>query len=157
LLSFLPLIIGLSNLFCFQTLIPLKQEKLLLPAVLTGCVCSLVLNCWLIPIYGATGAAVATLATELGVTLLTGFFAHRHVRFSLSFSSIFQTVSATGIMMLVTIVIQMMNWADWIVILIGGIGGLLIYGCLQWYIFNNQLLKEAAIYLKQLTRQITNG
>ena len=58
------LLIGLTNLMGMQTLVPLGREKTVLVSEICGAVTDLVLNLILIPAYGATGAAIGTLAAE---------------------------------------------------------------------------------------------
>ena len=59
----IPLI--LTNLFGNQLLISLGNEKTYSQSVIVGLFINIVLNYFMIPIFGATGAAIATLTTEL--------------------------------------------------------------------------------------------
>ena len=59
----IPLI--LTNLFGNQLLISLGDEKIYSQSVTVGLCVNIVLNYYLIPIFGAAGAAIATLITEL--------------------------------------------------------------------------------------------
>src|SRR5204863_7251883 len=72
-LAFLPLIIGLSNLFCFQTLVPFNQEKKFLGTVITGCLVSISLNFLLIPHLQEAGAAISNMITEIIITIISGY------------------------------------------------------------------------------------
>jgi O-antigen/teichoic acid export membrane protein len=69
------LLIGLSNIYGMQILIPLGKDKQLLKSVCIGTFLSLVLNFVFIPIWEDKGAAMANLSSELAVTLATGYFA----------------------------------------------------------------------------------
>ncbi|HMW53401.1 MAG TPA: flippase [Rhodocyclaceae bacterium] len=78
----LPCLIGLSNVFGIQTLLPLGREKLFSRILLVSGVVNLGLLALLAPVYGAPGAAIAVTITEAGVTALMGWavrahFAHR--------------------------------------------------------------------------------
>lgn len=61
-------LIGLSNIFGIQILVPLKKEKTLLYILTGGAVLDFVINIILIPRLRASGAAVGTLAAECLVT-----------------------------------------------------------------------------------------
>ena len=63
------ILIGLSNLFGIQILIPLGKEKKVLFAEILGAITDLILNAILIPPLGAKGAAIGTLAAEAVVTV----------------------------------------------------------------------------------------
>lgn len=71
------LLIGLSNLFGLQVLVPLGKEKLLLISVLLGAVANFILNLSLIPTYHSQGAAIGTFFAELIVAASTIYFAYR--------------------------------------------------------------------------------
>lgn len=71
------LLIGLSNIYGMQILIPLGEDKKLLISVLIGTILSLTLNFILIPVWADQGAALTNLLSELAVTILAGYFASR--------------------------------------------------------------------------------
>ena len=87
-LSFLPLIIGLSSIFGIQVLTIKNREKQLLKAVILGGIISLVLNYFLVPGYAELGAAISYLATETLVTTITACFALKHIELSFDKSAI---------------------------------------------------------------------
>lgn len=76
------LIIGLSNLFGIQYLIPCGHDRSYTVAVLLGAATNLALNLILIPRYASIGAAIATLVAECVVTLLMFVFVRRALPFS---------------------------------------------------------------------------
>lgn len=53
-----------------QTLVPMKQEKLILFSTMTGAVTNFTMNMFLIPRYAENGAAVATVLSELAVAMV---------------------------------------------------------------------------------------
>lgn len=71
LLAPLTLLIGLSNLFVIQILVPSGNETLMLKIVAVGAVTNLVLNLILIPRMSYIGAALSTLIAEFLVTFLS--------------------------------------------------------------------------------------
>lgn len=68
-LSLIIFIVGLSNLTGIQMLIPLKKEKYLCYSVVIAAVINMLLNLFLIPKYGAIGAAISVMIAELMILL----------------------------------------------------------------------------------------
>lgn len=69
-LSCLPLIVGLSNVFGVQVMIPNKRAKALNAIIFTAGMSSVLLVLVLAKTHGAIGAAISTLIAELIVTVL---------------------------------------------------------------------------------------
>ena len=61
------LLIGLTGIMGIQVLVPLGKEKYVLYSEIAGAVVDLILNWILIPVMGASGAAIGTLVAELVV------------------------------------------------------------------------------------------
>ena len=70
------LFIGLTGLLGIQILVPLGKERYVLYSEIAGAVVDLILNAFLIPKLGATGAAIGTLVAE-GVVLAVQIIALR--------------------------------------------------------------------------------
>lgn len=64
------LFIGLTNILGLQILVPLGMEKKVFISVLVGALVDFIINIFLIPKYGAIGAAVGTLFAEIFVFLI---------------------------------------------------------------------------------------
>lgn len=65
---FIIVAIGFSNLFGVQVLLSMKKDKLFLYSVIAGTVINFTLNAILIPLFAATGAAIASVVAECSVT-----------------------------------------------------------------------------------------
>ncbi|MDE7265771.1 MAG: polysaccharide biosynthesis C-terminal domain-containing protein, partial [Clostridia bacterium] len=74
-------IIGLSNVFGIQFLIPSKQDKKYTLAVILGAVVNLILNLGLIFLLKSYGAAIATVIAETVVTGVMLIFLRKNIRF----------------------------------------------------------------------------
>lgn len=61
-LALIPL--GIGNIVCNQVLTPLGKEKYIMYSTIVGACINLVFNLFLIPIFGALGATIATVITE---------------------------------------------------------------------------------------------
>ena len=77
-LSMLIIVIGFNNLTGMQILIGMGLDKLFLYSVLTGTVSNFLMNCILIPMYGANGASVASVSAELLILIVMAYFVYRH-------------------------------------------------------------------------------
>lgn len=64
------IMIGLSNVLGIQVLVPTGKENMVVISVAVGAIVDLVLNTIYIPKYGATGAAIGTLAAEIVVLII---------------------------------------------------------------------------------------
>jgi O-antigen/teichoic acid export membrane protein len=85
----LTFLIGFSYFFGMQVLLVVGEEKKLLLSVITGTILSIVLNFILIPIFADRGAAIANIVCETFVTILTGYFASKHIDFGNIFKIFF--------------------------------------------------------------------
>lgn len=79
LFSPLVLLIGLSNVFGLQYLIPTKQDKKYTIGILSGAVTNLILNFVLIHYYWSLGAIIATLCAELMVSLIMALLVRKEI------------------------------------------------------------------------------
>ncbi|MBP3437210.1 MAG: flippase [Clostridia bacterium] len=94
----LTLIIGLSNLFGLQYLIPCKKDKLFTAAILAGAITNLVLNIPFITWYQARGAVFASLISESVVTLTMLFFVRKELSCFQTFKSVVKPFLACALM-----------------------------------------------------------
>lgn len=73
-LSILPLVIGLSNVIGIQFLVPVGRENKLTASVTAGALVNVYLNLFLIRRMASTGAAIASVAAEVTVTVVQLYF-----------------------------------------------------------------------------------
>lgn len=88
------LFIGLSNITGIQVLIPIDKEKKVLVSIIYGAVLDFVLNLILIPEYGASGAAFATLMAETVVLVVQCIYLRGMLKTILGELSIVKVISA---------------------------------------------------------------
>ena len=151
-LAFLPLVIGLSNLFCFQTLVPFKQEKKFLLAAAIGCIVSVALNFLLIPHFAEAGAAYACMATELIITIITGIQANKLIRFNASPVMILQTIFTTLLFIPVILFCKKIAASPTMLLVTAIPACMFIYYVVQYYIFNNIVIREIKNYVTNLLK-----
>ena len=92
LLSVLPLIAGLTNLFFLQVLLPHGKEKIILTGLVLGSAISITSNILLNPLYGEKGAALSCIAAEISIAVFLGINALKHVRFQMPLKTITGTI-----------------------------------------------------------------
>jgi len=78
-LSFLIVVIGISNVTGIQYLIPVGKQRQYTISVISGACVNFALNALLIPRYAAFGAAVASLIAEISVTGVQLFLVHKEL------------------------------------------------------------------------------
>jgi O-antigen/teichoic acid export membrane protein len=74
------LIVGLSNITGIQILVPMGAESKLMVSVICGAIINFALNVYLIPIYGASGAAVSTLIAEFTVLIVQMVYIKKYIK-----------------------------------------------------------------------------
>ena len=79
-LSMLIIAIGLNNLTGVQMLIGMGLDKLFLYSVLVGTISNVILNAILIPLWGATGASIASVVAETLILLVTIYFVYHRTK-----------------------------------------------------------------------------
>ena len=148
-LALLPLAIGLSNLFCFQTLVPFNKEKIFLKAVVIGGVASVTLNFLLIPSLSAMGAAWANLITEIIISTITGWYAYKIIRFSIPRRVIIQTI-ITCFLFAPLILLCRLIFSSSLYILLSAISCcVVLFGALQYFLFRNAAVRETIAFVFQ--------
>lgn len=114
----------LTNLFGNQLLIPLGNEKVFSQSVVVGLCINIVLNYFMIPVWGAAGAAVATLVTELWNAFWMG----------------------RGVKEYVVVLLKKINYLQYLIpLLITSLAGLLISNYIQGVNIVLKLVLEAAV------------
>lgn len=98
LLSPIILIIGLSNVFGLQYLVPAEKDKQFLIAIIVGAVTNFALNMVLIRFYQSYGAAIATVVAELVVTGTMFFFVRKEIKLTKILFGVWKYVLAGAIM-----------------------------------------------------------
>lgn len=89
-LSVIPLIIGICNIFGTQFLLPIGKEKYILHATIVGLLVSLALNFILIPNFKFIGSAIAAVAAELSVCIYIFIAAEKNIKIILDFGLMLQ-------------------------------------------------------------------
>lgn len=84
--------LGFTNLFGTQILLTFGQEKKLFIATIFGAISNIFLNSMLIPVWEQNGAAIASVVSELIVTLITYYYTRKYVMFNNNRSTVIKTL-----------------------------------------------------------------
>jgi O-antigen/teichoic acid export membrane protein len=141
-LCVLPFIVGCSNLFVYQVLVPFSREKKLLLSVAIACVTSLLLNVLLASAMAEKGTALATVLTELTVTILTGFFALRTIRFSLPFATFYQSALCCLPFIAILFLTRQYSSNNFLIVGVSCTAGFACYSLLQKMVFKNMIYQQ---------------
>lgn len=155
LIAFLPLAIGLSNVFAFQILVPFNKEKKFLTAAIVGCIVSVSLNFLLIPFIAAAGSAWANIITELVVTFITGWYAYQIIHFKVSAGMLLKTAFVCLLFIPVIIFCRSVFASPLFVLLVGMGSCAMLYALIQSFIFKNEALIEIQAYILSLVKSIS--
>lgn len=141
-LSFLPIIIGLSNLFGMQILITLRKDREFLYAVLVGTVTNFTLNLILIPAYGVDGAAVSTIIAEIFVTLSCLYFARQYYFIRIPYKNLTHYISYSLLFYPIYLTVQIQSFNNILQVLTTILTCVLVYSILNIFVLKNPLILE---------------
>ena len=144
--------IGMSNIFGIQMLVPLGKEKSLLIAEICGAIADLVLNAILIPKFGATGAAIGTLAAEFVVMFITLIALGNNIGQGLKSISYIKIIVSLAVTSIISMPIVWLNIRSLYIVLISGVTFFGIYG-LMLLITREKMANEAIEILKRKIRK----
>lgn len=153
-LSLLPLLIGLSNIFGIQVLVPHGREKQLLFSALIGSLISIFTCIILCPLLQQSGAALATVITELLVTLLMGWFASRNVKMLIPIKAIINICITAVTFIPVIIGIRYIFNQNLLILVLSLLICISIFCSAQFYIFSNSIISELVKFLRSFTYKL---
>jgi len=139
-LSFLIILIGFSNLTGMQILVPIGKDKCFLVSVLVGMVTNLILNLILIPKYGASGASVSSVISELSVLCVMLWFIHSHTHIRLESVSDMIKALVGSVLLIPIYSLSKVYFTDWSQIFIFTIVGSLLYLLFETIVKNGSVV-----------------
>jgi O-antigen/teichoic acid export membrane protein len=141
-LCFIVILIGMSQVFANQILLPLHQEKKILYASICGMIISLTLNFCLIPFLKQDGAAISSLTTEFMVSLILFFYARKALKIAFPVKPFLQSL-VTVLFFFVFRYLMLQLTAKPIFIILGTVTlSSLFYGSIQLFVWRNKNVME---------------
>ena len=147
--SLLICIIGFSNLFGTQVLLTFGQEKKLLICTLSGAGTNILMNSLLIPRFAQNGAAVASVFSELLVTIISSCFALRYIKLRVDLRNLACISLATVTMIVAVIIVQNTAFNDWQKMVISTVVGCGVYFFVNLFGHNPLILEAIALVRTQ--------
>jgi len=145
-MAFIPLFISLSNLLLYYGLSSRPElQKRIAAGVAVGILISIGLNSWLIPLYGAKGAAMNSFLTELGFVIYFMVL----MKPSLPLQSMLRAGISTLIFIPISLGMEASSWSHLTKLLVGGFSCLLLYVLIQHYSWKHPFLQEAQALLRK--------
>lgn len=142
------LLIAWSNAIGTQYLLPTKQTKAYTTSVVLGAVVNIVVNIPLIIFWGAIGATIATVLSEITVTGYQLWSVRKQIVYRKLFSDTGKYLMAGIAMFLVVVVINQKSPNTWIMLGLEVILGIAVYGLLL-LILRVKIVKDAIQLLKK--------
>lgn len=146
--SFVILLIAWSNAIGTQYLLPTKQTKAYTISVVVGAIVNLVMNIPLILLFGAVGAAIATVLSEASVTIYQLIAVKKQIKYQLLFTDTVKYILAGIVMFWIVVYIDGKLPSTWLMLVIEVSIGILAY-LMILIIFRVQLIKDAKSLLRR--------
>ena len=140
------IIIGLSNVFGLQFLIPSGEDKKFTIALCIGAISNFIFNIPMIYLFGALGAAIATIFAELLVTTTMLFFIRKSIKFIEILKNVWKYIVSGLVMFIPCEIVSMFLAPSIINTIIIVLIGVITYICciaLLHDSFSMKLLKKA--------------
>lgn len=136
-----------------QTLIPMGKEKLMLIATSVGAVVNLTLNGFLIPLYAENGAAIATVAAETAVAVISFFNIRKYFGMKKVFCRYWQYWVAAIPIPIAVYLIQLMRLQCAAETIISIAVSAVCYFCILLWLKNPFLLELSKKLLARITKK----
>lgn len=140
-LSLLILVIGMSNVYGSQLVQGMGYDKLFLKGVLVGSVLNFILNMFLIKPFGSVGASVASVVSEVMVTLVMYLFSLKILRLSYDKKTMIAPWVAIIPMFVISMVVnEFMNATDLMYLVIVISSSVVSYVVIMYSVFKNEVI-----------------
>lgn len=144
------LIIGLSNIWSVQILMPAAMDKHVTIAVVYGLIASLILNFSLIPHFSYIGATIANVLSEMVVMAGLIYYSSKIIKINFDFKLSFQTLAISLLFLPVVMGFRaLFEHRDLLVCMFTVLSCGVIYALLQITVVRNKLILGQLEILKQ--------
>ncbi|GHT66782.1 flippase [Spirochaetia bacterium] len=153
-------IIAIGHPIAIQLFMPLGKEKLTLFSIVCGAICNFSLNLFLIPRFGALGAGIATLCTEIIILAVQMILARKYLNLRKTGLNFVQCLIAVIFMTAAILVVLHFISAIILQIVVSIVMGIFIYSSLLLVMRNKMIcsLADSGIYqIKNHFKNIIKG
>jgi len=140
-LSFIIIPIG-TALVCYQVLLPLNKERLMISTAIVGLCTSLGLNFLLVPLFESSGSATASLITEIVVAALLLYYSKKITRIFLPYRTLAHAFLTSLSFIAVRWIVLHISDRPISVIILTVIFSSVIYLLTMIFLFKNEFLKN---------------
>lgn len=140
LLSLLIIIIGISNIYGSQLVQAMGHDKLFLYVVTIGTVTNFSMNFVLINLYGATGAALASVVSETLILVLMYYVSLRVIRLSYSTKTLLQPIISSLPIVICSLILNYLSLTDLEYMIIVVTFSIMAYISLMMFVFKNEVI-----------------
>lgn len=135
-LSILVISIGINNLIGTLGVLGTGQDRFFLYSVLCGSVSNILLNFLLIPLYGATGASVASVCSESLVAIVMIYFMYKSTPIRISESKYTLMTICASLLLIPIFLLLNRLFSNWLLIIIFSVVGGIVYLVSQCFLKN---------------------
>lgn len=152
-MAFDVVMIGLNNLVAVQGLIGMGYDGLFLKSVLVGAISNLLLNIFLIPGYGAVGAAISSVIAEFLVLLVATIFFYRVT--PVRIHQLIDLVKCTlGSLLFIPLLILLKSHiSGWVLVVVFVFSGAVLYFLVEYVLKNGSVNLLLPILKSKLHKQ----
>ena len=118
---------GICDLLCYQTVICIGKEKLLVPAAGIALIVNVALNCYLIPSFAEIGATTASVFTEITVNCVMLIFVCRNIAITINKREVLVILLSTLAMCVSVVVVKFLSRDVFINCSLGFVVGAIVY------------------------------
>lgn len=148
------LMMVITNLIGVQILIPSGKENQYMYAVLTGAAVDLALNSFMIPLWGALGAAIATLAAQTAQAVVQIIMAKEYVKYMINLKKTVVVACVTLAASLVSVTVRhfvTLSFIKQFIMLGAAFFG--VYGLILWIIDDEDFTETVEFFTKGLIKR----
>lgn len=151
-LAFLIISIGFNNLLGIQILLGLGHDKAFFNCVLIGTCSNFILNCILIPCFGATGASIASLTAETLILLVEIVIVYRTTKIRVNCSGDIVKSLLGSLLFIPLSMIVSLYLNSWRYIFTFMISGIVLYFAFQYMVKNQSLLLFKSLIINKIRK-----
>ena len=131
-MSIIVFVIGLNNISTIQILMGLGYDSKLLKTVMLGAICNVVINLFFIPLWGASGAAVASVLAELVILVVSVYYVLKNTDIRINTISDMLKSLLGGVLFIPLTIMLKSIFTGWTLVFLLALSYFILYILTQW-------------------------